>query len=251
MIEQRTARGSTLAVSVASLPAFTGEVRRTRCTAAPADDANTSATAPAAITHPTPLTQAPPGRRITEELRSTDLGTAGHAALVNPVAPSLRSASSLHPSGDHLQIKASASLLNLRGDRPSRRFVRGSGALATGLDWQACCLRLRLRRKRAQHHRRRRALTASVASSYGKSWLLLPQQACSSSLWSQRVGSASALVITSTSRRDALSPPPSSLMTSRVGIHHLAQSEPPRTTSVDASLRMSWNPQRSNSAGSF
>ena len=89
------------------------------------------------------------------------------------------------------------------------------------------------------------------ASGYEESRPLLPQQACNSSLWSQKVGSASAVVITSTSHRDASSPPPSSLMTSRVAIHHLAQSEPQRTTSVDASLRMSWSPPRSNSAGSF
>ena len=87
--------------------------------------------------------------------------------------------------------------------------------------------------------------------SYAESRAVLPQQACSSSLWSQNVGSASAAVITSTSRRDASSPPPSSLMTSRVGIHHLAHGEPPRTTSVEASLRMSSSPQRSNRAGSF
>ena len=40
-------------------------------------------------------------------------------------------------------------------------------------------------------------------------------------------------------------------MTSRVGIHHLAQGEPPRTTSVEASSRTSSSPQRSKIAGSF
>ena len=70
----------------------------------------------------------------------------------------------------------------------------------------------------------------------------LPQQACTTSLWSQKVGSASAAVITSTPRRDASSPPPSSLMTSRVGIHHLAQGDPPRTTSVEPSVRMLLEP---------
>ena len=48
VIEQRTGRGSTLAVSVASLPASTGEVSLTRWTAAPAEDANISAP-PAAV----------------------------------------------------------------------------------------------------------------------------------------------------------------------------------------------------------
>ena len=65
MIEQRTARGTTLAVSVASLPALTGEVNLTKWTAAPAEDTNINAAPAAAIKQPTPLT---PGttERITE-----------------------------------------------------------------------------------------------------------------------------------------------------------------------------------------
>ena len=65
----------------------------------------------------------------------------------------------------------------------------------------------------------RSALTPALpARGYEESRPFLPQQACNSSLWSQRVGAASAVVITSTSRRDTPSPPPSSLMTSRVGM---------------------------------
>lgn len=56
VIEQRTARGSTLAVSVASPPAFTGEVSLTGWTAAPAEDANISAAPAAVIRQPTRLT---------------------------------------------------------------------------------------------------------------------------------------------------------------------------------------------------
>ena len=63
-----------------------------------------------------------------------------------------------------------------------------------------------------------------------------PQQACSTSRWTQSVGSASAAVITATSRRDASSAPPSSSITSRVGIHQWAR----------ASLRARprWTPRR-------
>jgi hypothetical protein len=62
VIEHRTEAGETLAVSVELLPLAIGEVRRTRRTAAPADDVNSSAVALAA-TKTRARVMRPPSRR--------------------------------------------------------------------------------------------------------------------------------------------------------------------------------------------